>query len=97
MARSPFTPAPLTAEQTALVDSLELFVEGMLGSAMDADPGYVVVPLPVKPDVAVATELRRRYLAAGWQRVIVSERPGCGDSFIQLEALVDVWLSGRPA
>lgn len=79
-----------------MVESLELYVEGMLGSH---EPGPVpfVIPLPVSPAAAVAAELRRRYLAAGWSSVTVGARPGTGDPFISLEATVDVHLAGRSA
>lgn len=94
MARPPIPIPPLTPERAALADSLELFVEGMLGAAQLGPAGFVFT-LPVKPDLTVATELRRRYVAAGWPRVFIGERPGSGEPFIQLEASVDVFLSDR--
>ena len=92
MARPPHPVHVLSAEQRALVDSLELYIEGMLGSH-EPGPNPFIFPLPVSPAAAVAAELRRRYLAAGWSSVTVGVRPGTEDPFIRLEAAVDVLLA----
>ena len=95
MARPPHAPPPLTGNQLALVDGLELFVEGVLGTT-EAGPDPIVITLPVTPDAAVAAELRRRYLEAGWPRVVLGQGPGDGSPWISLESVVDVHLSRRP-
>lgn len=85
---------PLTPERAAFVDGLEVYIEGMLGS-IPPGPDPIVIALPATPDAAVAAELRRRYLAAGWSSVTVGAGPGSGGPFIQLERTVNVLLSGR--
>lgn len=96
MARPPHVLPALTPERRALVESLELYVEGVLGTLASAGSDPIVVTLPVRPDAAVAAELRRRYLEAGWPRVLVAEKAGSREPYIQLETLVDVYL-GSPA
>ena len=91
MSRPPNAAPELTPDRRALADSLELFVEGMLGSHPPG-PEPVLITLPVVPDAAVAAELRRRYLSAGWPRVTVGRLPNGGDPFIQLERTLDVLL-----
>jgi hypothetical protein len=91
MPRTPNASPELTSDRIALVESLELFVEGMLGSHPPG-PEPIFLTLPVVPDAAVAAELRRRYLSAGWPRVTVGRLPNGGDPFIQLERTFDVLL-----
>ena len=100
MAAPPPAAPALTPDQRALLVRLERHVDLVLTTRAKAfEPGHaLVIPLPSCHDAAVAAELRHAYLSAGWSRVVIGD--GIAEPhvpFIQLEASVDVLLSGRHA
>lgn len=100
MAAPPPAPPSLTADQRIAIVRLERHVDLVLATrAPTLDLSHaLVITLPFCPDAAVAAELRHAYLSAGWSRVVIGD--GIAEPrvpFIQLEASVDVLLSGRHA
>lgn len=98
MAAPPPARAPLTSEQWVVVARLERHIDGAIVANQAPHGRALVVTLPTCPDAAVAAELRHAYLSAGWSRVVIGD--GIAEPrvpFIQLEASVDVLLSGRHA
>lgn len=90
---APAGPA-LTVAERATVDRIEAHVDTVLRHFGPATAQPRVISLCEEPAPAVARELERRYLFAGWSRVVVGRRHA--GPFIELHALVSVQLSGRP-
>lgn len=98
MAAPPPSPSPLTAVQRAQLVRLERRIDEELALvSRESSSHRFSVSLPETPDAAVAAELRRLYLAAGWTRVLFGQTPGDRAPYVQLEAVVDVYLFGHTA
>lgn len=94
MAIHPPNGPALTIAQRADVARFEAVIDTAVYQMGVGGP-YRTIPLDESPSHEVADELRRRYLSAGWSRVLIG-RSAAGP-YVELQALADVHLARRPA